>query len=165
MERITHRYADGEAWASIFKVSAVGEAECIGPIIDRLAAYEDTGLEPEEIVKAMSDCADTVSDNQFAIKDIQDLGGIDHLRELVQAEQDGRLAVLPCKIGDTLYDIYDAKLDRIGDVREIKVRDIHVYIDKREKPWLIVDGYYFSLSDFYKTVFLTREEAEAALKE
>lgn len=42
-----------------------------GNAIDRLAAYEDTGLEPEEIEKAMSDCADTVANNQFAIRDIK----------------------------------------------------------------------------------------------
>lgn len=50
MERMTHRYVGGTAWASIYKVSACGENECKGPIIDRLAAYEDTGLEPEEIM-------------------------------------------------------------------------------------------------------------------
>lgn len=49
MERLTHRYTDGTAWASIYKVCACGENECKGPIIDRLAAYEDTGLAPQEI--------------------------------------------------------------------------------------------------------------------
>lgn len=49
MERMTHRYVGGTAWASIYKVSACGENECKGPIIDRLAAYEVTGLMPEEV--------------------------------------------------------------------------------------------------------------------
>lgn len=60
---------------------------------DRLKAYEDTGLEPEEIEKAMEDCADTVAKNQFAFSDINEMGGVDHLRELIQAEKDGRLVV------------------------------------------------------------------------
>lgn len=60
---------------------------------ERLKAYEDTGLEPEEIEKAMEDCADTVAKNQFAISDINEMGGVDHLRELIQAEKDGRLVV------------------------------------------------------------------------
>lgn len=42
MERLTHRYIGGMAWASIFNVVARGETECTGPVIDRLAAYEDT---------------------------------------------------------------------------------------------------------------------------
>lgn len=50
MERLTHRYTDGEAFASIYKVLTCGEHECKGPIISRLAAYEDTGLTPEEIM-------------------------------------------------------------------------------------------------------------------
>lgn len=62
-------------------------------IINRLGSYEDTGLEPEEIEKAMEDCADTVAKNQFAISDINEMGGVDHLRELIQAEKDGRLVV------------------------------------------------------------------------
>jgi len=53
--------------------------------IDRLAAYEDTGLEPEA-VEAM----------KTAIKEFDGIS-IDHLLELVQAEKDGRLVVLPCK--------------------------------------------------------------------
>ncbi len=46
---MTHRYTDGTVWSSIYKVCAYGENECKGLIIDRLAAYEDTGLTPEEI--------------------------------------------------------------------------------------------------------------------
>lgn len=50
MERLTHRYTSGMAWASIFNVVARGENECTGPIIDRLASYEDTNLTPKEIM-------------------------------------------------------------------------------------------------------------------
>lgn len=32
----------------------------------------------------------------------ENLGPVDHLRELVQTEKDGRLAVLPCRVGDTV---------------------------------------------------------------
>ncbi len=49
MERLTRRYVDGQAWVSMAKVAASGEYECVGPAIDRLAAYEDTGLEPEKV--------------------------------------------------------------------------------------------------------------------
>lgn len=101
MERLTYRYADGEAWASIYKVSACGEHECKGPIIERLAAYEDTGMTPEEIdalqkreqglaemlVNVSCGCAVSYS----------------RLAELAQAEKDGRLVVLPCKPDEIFY--------------------------------------------------------------
>lgn len=63
------------------------------PLIDaanRLAAYEDTGLEPEDLKKAF---------NESAILKLaaHALGTTsDHLCDLIQAEQDGRLVVLPC---------------------------------------------------------------------
>ena len=97
-----------------------------------------------------------------AIEDILgDEYDLDRLRELAQMYREGRCVILPCKVGDTLYDIYEAMGNGTG---EIKVTDIHIHLDKRSKEWLIVGGYYFSLSDFGKTVFLTYEEAKAALR-
>lgn len=49
MDRLTHRYIGGKAYVNMDHVSKCGEYECGGPAIERLAAYEDTGLEPEEI--------------------------------------------------------------------------------------------------------------------
>ena len=66
------------------------------PLIDaanRLADYEDTGLEPEDLKKAF---------NESAIPKLaaQALGTTsDHLRDLIQAEHDGMLVVLPAKSG------------------------------------------------------------------
>lgn len=58
----------------------------------RLAAYEDTGLEPEEIADAVT------AAKLMARSKILSCFGVDadHIRELVKAEKDGRLAVLPC---------------------------------------------------------------------
>lgn len=72
---------------------------------------------------------------------------------------------LPCKVGDTVYDVYEALNNGVNDIRELKVTEIHIHIDKRNKPWIIIGGYYFCTCDFGKTVFLTCEEAEKALKE
>ena len=63
------------------------------PLIDaanRLAAYEGTGLEPEAVRRLMQDWTSL-------IMTLDELGGMPHLRELVQAEKDGRLVVLPCR--------------------------------------------------------------------
>ena len=141
-------------------------------IYDRLAAYEDTGLEPEEIKRIYQEWSHYLNFAgernaiEGAIEDIYDGGNIDYnrLRELAQADREGRVVVLPCKVGDTLYDIYEAMGNGTGEIRELKVTDIHIHLDKRSKEWLIAGGYYFSLSDFGKTVFLTREDAEAALR-
>ena len=83
MERITipgYRYHDDE-----FMDSGVAK------FFNRLSAYEDTGLDPEEIADFMKRWEQTV-----------EIGGmlkkycIDHIRDLLHAEQDGRLVVLPC---------------------------------------------------------------------
>lgn len=63
------------------------------PLIDaanRLAAYEDTGLEPEDLKKAFNETAIL----KLAAQALSTTP--DHLRDLLQAEQDGRLVVLPC---------------------------------------------------------------------
>jgi hypothetical protein len=53
-------------------------------LLDRLAAYEDTGLEPEEI-KQVQVALDKIPFGRFY--------------EIMQAERDGRCVVLPCKVG------------------------------------------------------------------
>ena len=124
------------------------------PLIDaanRLAAYEDTGLEPEDLKKAF---------NESAILKLaaQALGTTsDHLCDLIQAEQTGRLVVLPCKAGSLIYvGRRPAIITRFfGYVRE---RYFHaVFCDENK-------GIDIPFEELGKTVFLTREEAEAALK-
>ena len=70
-----------------------------GDDVDRLAAYEDTGLEPEDIKRAFNEAA--------VLKLAGQALGItpDRLHELAQADREGRCVVLPCKIGDTVYHI------------------------------------------------------------
>ncbi len=103
MERLTRRYVDGQAWVSMDHVAASMEYECVGPAIDRLAAYEDTGIDPKELNDYKTLCelyAQSGLDAKFVqacielMKDGVTIDFIDHLRELVEAEQDGRLVVL-----------------------------------------------------------------------
>ena len=84
------------------------------------------------------------------------LGTIDHLRDLLQAEQDGLLVVLPCKAGSLIYvGRKPAIITRFfGYVRE---RYFHaVFCDENK-------GIDIPFEELGKTVFLTREEAEAAM--
>ena len=120
-------------------------------IYDRLAAYEDTGLEPGEIEKAM----DIVKSAVSAFEDF----GVDRLAELALADREGRCIVLPCKKGDTVWRIvHDAAphitKDRCTDIK-YENRDIWVHLigDRVMGGW-----------NFGKLLFLTREDAEAALR-
>lgn len=89
---------------------------------------------------------------------------IERAQELAQAEKDGRLIVLPCKVGDMVYEA-----NKRGFISIYKVISIHISDCSMLIGWELVDGIYSNLNGFEvsaldKTVFLTREEAEAALK-
>lgn len=56
-------------------------------VIDRLAAYEDVGLAPEEVVAVQATLQELKKD----------------ALPLLRAKIEERLAVLPCKVGDTVY--------------------------------------------------------------
>lgn len=82
MERLT--YFDGGKWRL-----KIGDTEYSGAWVDRLAAYEDTGLEPEEIRNQLESMLDAVA-LYFETTP-------DRLRELAQADREGRCVVLPFK--------------------------------------------------------------------
>ena len=119
-------------------------------VLYRLAAYEDTGLEPEDLKKAFNETAIL----KLAAQALSTTP--DHLRDLLKAEQDGRLVVLPCKVGDHVW----------ADGREAIVVWFFGYKTERYLHAQFFDNAEYTDIPFYeigKTVFLTREEAEAAL--
>lgn len=122
----------------------------------RLAAYEDTGLTPE-------DCARATEIDDILLDEYYPSG---RMRELIKADKAGRLVVLPCKVGDRLYEVTGRKTISVYKVRAIRVELFGFFIE-----WDIVEGFVWqSLSginagDIGKTVFLNREEAEKALEE
>lgn len=83
----------------------------------RLAAYEDIGLMPEEIKAPFTDdIMINLAAQALRMKP-------DRLRELAEADKDGRLAVWPCKVGDVVF----ARLDNKSKyVCECKVKQIVV---------------------------------------
>ena len=154
MERLTYRLNDqfDNPTDSIILMPYLRyeDPETRKKILNRLAAYEDTGLEPEEIKvhEAAKYNAGYYHGDEDRCRWIEkELGPIDHLRDLLHAEQDGRLVVLPCKVGDTVYQI-DAE---------------RVY--ESEVKWIIFDcnDIAFDERAIGVSIFLTREEAEAAL--
>ena len=73
-----------------------------GEFIDRLAAYENSGLTPEEC--AVYGKADREG-RYIVLRDAEEKG-VARLRELALADKDGRLVVLPCEIGTATYYIH-----------------------------------------------------------
>ena len=83
------------------------------------------------------------------------------LARLEDLEEQGRLIELPCKIGDTVWDIkwWD-------DTTETRVIDGKTYFRRVMKHKVTKSKFkLFDYDSFGKTIFLTREEAEEALKE
>lgn len=123
----------------------------------RLMQYEDTGRTPEEI--------DMDHEAAEQLRRLCRDCDLDRLKELVEAEKDGRTVVLPCKVGDTLYEVTGRKTISEYRVKAIRVELFCVFIE-----WEIEKGFVWqSLSgitqnEIGKTVFLTREEAEKALE-
>lgn len=122
----------------------------------RLAAYEDTGLMPEEI--------DMDHEAAETLRQLCRGCDLDRLEELAEAEKDGRLMVLPCKVGQRVF----ALLDTDKHISECEVKRIwlgnEIGFVGLEPIGARGREYGVALNGFGKTVFLTREEAEAALE-
>ena len=126
--------------------------------INRLAAYEDTGLEPDKIEIANKVI---VSAFNLAANSGADML-IERLKEIIRAEAEGRLLVPPCKVGDTVY---------LRDLTPCKVVGINIGYYTRTVTIEFNDGGRIpnwqprGFDEFGVSVFTTREAAEAALKE
>lgn len=155
MERLTQRLRTGEVLMALEYEEKYTEQEWISVLQVRLAAYEDTGLTPEEI-NDLASVREISPEAEYAISKhaeniIERLDKLLHqtdddarLRELAEADKDGRLVVLPCKVGDTVY-----ILRRTFDGADV--------VGEAELWW-------DDIPQFGKNVFLTREEAEKALE-
>ena len=161
MNRLTERTSDGIAYTKIplneshLNKRGVIEQCFTGFVADRLAAYEDSGLSPEDCTayaKGEAEKRIVVFENYEHLREI---------RELMQAEAEGRLVVLPCKVGtrvwvidqdcDLCHDMYTEEPCLFGDCEYRKV------IESVFLPGMT--------DEFGKTVFLTKEAAEKAIAE
>lgn len=114
-----------------------------------LREYLDTELTPEEI--------DMDHEAAEQLRQLCRNCDLDRLEKLAEADKDGRVVVLPCKVGDT---VYFALLGRIIEKQVFSIvsfsNSTRIYCDGTSE--------YFRPEDIGKTFFLTREEAEAALE-
>ena len=169
MERLTRRSDTGHAYyPRCFEEPCYGNGckfkDCPfdETICERLAAYEDSELEPEEVSALVKDWSDLRTI-------IGECGGIDRLRELAEADKDERVVVLPVKpvltpiLSSMLYIIED------GEIYEDALYEAVVGMSENGKMNVVYttlsDQIIFEQADIGKTVFLTREAAKEALEE
>lgn len=132
----------------------------------RLKAYEDTELEPEEVLP--KDKADEIALKLMRLADLEEFAPYDRLRELAEADKTGRVVVLPVRpvlrpdISSTLYIIEGGEIcedwlcgGELGMSESGVTNAIYTTLEGQMS---------FEQVDFGKTVFLTREEAEKALE-
>ena len=127
---------------------------------ERLKAYEDTGLTPEEIKAPFTeDAMINLAAQALGVEPSR-------LRELAVADQEGRVIVLPCKVGDTVYFVNAKKI--------LEFAVVGYAVDETGISWVYSEhvdktGHTnertFSPDRFGKNTFFTREEAEKALAE
>lgn len=155
MDRLTKRDIDGcliHPWSfnGINGSYDIWDEELMEKQIDRLAAYEDfmdrwhlkSIEDAERIFRRVNDLGGTDLMAQY-----RELGSINHLRDLLQAEKDGPLSAQPCKVADKVYQTDGVRLYE-STVRSVIFDTENVAFDE---------------GAIGKTVFLTREEAEAAM--
>ena len=125
---------------------------------ERLKAYEDAGQSPQACAEAR-EIEEALSGYDYSIS---------RMLELMKADKDGRLVVLPCKVGDTVWivdavrKLFSAKVRTFFCGHPSAVRgdddDGHMHMIRTTECDI-------PMQEFGKTVFLSREEAEKALRE
>ena len=145
VERLTYDFCVGSVHCN--QVRGADNLEC-GEVCQR---QDDDGCATCPIARAF--------DRLAAIEDILgDEYDLDRLRELVQADREGRCVVLPCKFGNKVY------FPLLGRIIEKTVYSIVTFSNSQR---IYCDGTseFFRPENFGKTVFLTRAAAEKALEE
>ena len=123
-----------------------------------LRQYLDTGMTPEAFQSYVVFLQNLIGDQKAS-------EALDRFRQLVKADKDGRLEVLPCKVGETLYEVTGRNTISEYRVKAIRVELFCVFIE-----WEIEKGFVWQSlagitpNEIGKTVFLTRDEAEKALE-
>lgn len=154
MERLTRRINGVVVYVGAKNPYSTGQIPCevepagVREMMDRLAAYEDTRLTPEEITGMQH-----TLDEYHKVAD-----------PLLRAQTAGLVVVLPCKVGDIVW----ANLDGMRHTRKCVIEFANIGSHVTTIVFSTVDGlreqYGVNPCSFGKTVFLTSEEAEKALE-
>lgn len=184
MERLTIRNSEGiGVLKQPYQCERCGDLQWSLPDLgngsptDRLAEYEDIGLTPEQLLEIdrlyaekCKELAELEKKSFSVIEMVKIWANLQKLKEYKEFEGKGKLLKLPCAVGDTVYTNasmqswyfnrskrpYEAKVVFIG----INGSDNFVNVDFGNGRML-----QFQFLDVGKTIFLTKDEAETALKE
>ena len=115
-----------------------------------LHAYEATGLTPEQCENAKAIIEAAFSD---------DTSKAERIRELLKADKDGRVVVLPCKPGDGLWTFCSHPVEQVYSFTVTDISTLNGRTMLNTSRCGVIDAH-----DVGKTVFLTREEAKKALE-
>ena len=86
----------------------------------------------------------------------QEADWLEELKRYRDLEEQGRLLVLPCRVGDTVYEILEETVpNHYFYISEHKVQDVSVKAVKYADEWEPYD---------YENLYFAREKAEAAMK-
>lgn len=175
MKRLTKRCNGVVTYIGATNEYETGQIPCevdpqgVRELLNLVADYEDTGLTPEDVLP--KDKADEIALKLMRLADLESLCSYTRLRELAEADKEGRVVVLPCKVGDKLW---VTGRDNVPREMELEAPDIRTVCTDEDNLCMSTcnrkpDGYCaYRLrndgTDIGKTVFLTREEAEKALE-
>lgn len=126
----------------------------------RLKQFEDAVQTPENFYKMYG---------EFCLLEsaLKNYGSHDRMKELAEADKEGRVVVLPCKVGDTVW-VTEARVIGAWIPEQISQPDAAVilgaHIDKAGRCLFETARYTFERGIIGKAVFLTREEAERAME-
>lgn len=118
----------------------------------KLKKYEDTGLTPAEVLSMSAEwCA--------MMSVLTSIGSYDRLRELAEADKEGRVVVLPCRVGDGLWTFCTHPVEQVYSFTVTDISTLNGRTMLNTSRCGVIDA-----RDVGKTVFLTREDAEKALE-
>lgn len=125
--------------------TAVPAAHC--PL---LHDYLDVGLMPNQVANAK-----VIIESAFA----DDTYKAERIKELLKADAEGRLVVLPCRVGDGLWTFCTHPVEQVYSFTVTDISTLNGRTMLNTSRCGVIDA-----RDVGKTVFLTREEAESELE-
>lgn len=155
MERLTrahYKASDGHYLACsemCKREDCTAECDHFDEAIECLAAYEDTGLSPQACIEAREIEAGLSAEDY----------SIHRMVELMRADKDGRLVVLPCKVGEGLWTFCSHPVEQVYSFTVTDISTLNGRTMLNTSRCGVIDA-----RDVGKTVFLTREEAQKALE-
>lgn len=130
-----------------------------GEHADRLASIEDT-LGDEYDLDLVQKLIQAYREGRYIILKEPEQAGVSRLRELAQADREGRCVVMPCKVED---DVYINILGRTLPFTVISISQMSSTPTFKAQHGIRL-VYIFKADDVGETVFMTRAEAESALQ-